>query len=88
MRTLTAVQTDVAGNVDPASGVAIIGTSGADTLTATVGNDLLIGGAGADTFVFNSVFGHDIIGDFAASGTGHDIIDFHGSRCLRATLTY
>ena len=82
-RSLTAVQTDRAGNKSPVPNErALIGTSSADTLTSSAGNDLLIGGAGADTFSFGPTFGLDVIADFAASGAAHDIINFHGSQTL------
>jgi hypothetical protein len=82
-RSLTAVETDKAGNASSPSGLALLGTNGADTLTSTAGNQLLIGGAGADTFSFNAIFGSDTIADFAATGAAHDIINFH----LNPTLT-
>ncbi len=72
-----------AGNKGPVPNErALIGTSSADTLTSSAGNDLLIGGAGADTFSFGPTFGLDVIADFAASGAAHDIINFHGSQTL------
>jgi Ca2+-binding RTX toxin-like protein len=84
-RTLSAFQTDKAGNIGAtSSGSTSTGTSGADTLTSTAGNDLLYGGSGADTFSFASLFGHDVIADFAVSGTAHDIINFHGSSVLNS----
>ncbi len=80
VRTLTAVGSDAAGNKSSAtSGSVLVGTSGANTLTATAGNDLFYGGSGADTFTFTSLFGHDVIADFAATGSAHDVINFHGS---------
>jgi Ca2+-binding RTX toxin-like protein len=82
-RSLSAVQTDKAGNISAASsGQAVLGTSGADTLTGSPGNDLLAGAAGADTFTFGASFGQDIIGDFAPGGAAHDIINFHGIAAL------
>jgi Ca2+-binding RTX toxin-like protein len=84
VRILTAVATDVAGNKSATSGTAQLGTSGRDTLTSTAANDVFYGGAGADTFVFSAIFGHDLIADFAASGTAHDKIDFRGSSVLNS----
>jgi Ca2+-binding RTX toxin-like protein len=85
VRTLTAVGSDAAGNKSSAtSGSVLVGTSGANTLTATAGNDLFYGGSGADTFTFTSLFGHDVIADFAATGSAHDVINFHGSSVLNS----
>ena len=83
-RTLTAVEVDKAGNVSPKSGLALIGTGAADKLVSTAGNDLLIGGAGADTFSFDAIFGKDVIADFTAGGAAHDMINFHGSTTLKS----
>ena len=49
---------------------------GIDTLIGNGGNDILTGGAGADTFVFGPGFGHDTITDFKAQGSGHDFLSF------------
>jgi serralysin len=83
-RTFTAVQTDKAGNKSAASGLAVTGTSGANTLSGGTTNDLFIGGAGADTFTFAGTFAKDLIADFAATGTAHGIIDFHASATLNS----
>lgn len=83
MRTLTAVGSDAAGNKSPTtSGSVLVGTSSANALISTAGNELLYGGGGADTFSFTSLFGRDIIADFTASGTRHDLLNFHGSSVL------
>ncbi len=38
---------------------------------------VLTGGGGADTFIFQSGFGHQIITDFVAgNGAGHDVVKF------------
>jgi Ca2+-binding RTX toxin-like protein len=84
VRTFTAAQTDTAGNKSAASGLAVIGTSGANSLSGGTGNDLLVGGPGADTFLFSGAFAKDIIADFTATGTSHDIIDFHASATLNS----
>ena len=81
-RSLTAVQTDKAGNQSPSGGLALLGRGGADTLTSSTGNDILFGGAGADIFSFASTFGNDIIADFAATGSAHDTIKFVGNSVL------
>lgn len=65
---------------DPLSGGAgndtIKGGAQNDTLNGGPGDDLLYGNGGSDSFVFDGGFGHDTIGDFAASGGGHDTINF------------
>ncbi len=45
----------------------LTGGSGDDVLTGGSGNDVLYGGEDADTFVFDSINGIDIIGDFTGS---------------------
>lgn len=81
--TLTAVGSDVAGNKSSASTMQI-GTSGADKITSGAGNELLYGAGGADTFTLNSLFGRDVIADFAATGTAHDIMNFHANSVLNS----
>jgi Ca2+-binding RTX toxin-like protein len=54
----------------------IVGGRGADTITGGAGADLLTGNAGADHFNFADGFGQDVITDFAATGTAHDVIQF------------
>jgi Ca2+-binding RTX toxin-like protein len=73
----TSTATDVAGNVGQSTGAAIYGTGSKDTLHSTSGTDILTGGSGADTFVFDKAgFGKDTITDFVATGVGHDILQF------------
>ena len=81
---LTAVASDAAGNKSGSSGSALVGTSRADTLTSTAGNDVMLGAGGADKFVFSSLFGHDLIADFAASGLIHDVLNFRGISALNS----
>ena len=77
VHTFTSTATDAAGNSGKSVGAAIYGTSGNNTLISTGGNDILTGGAGADTFVFNgSTFGNDVITDFRAGASSHDIVQF------------
>ncbi|WP_197087343.1 MULTISPECIES: Ig-like domain-containing protein [unclassified Bradyrhizobium] len=72
-----AEQVDTTGHVvGTSSGEAIIGTGRSNTLTSTSGNDVMVGKAGADTFVFASNFGQDVIKDFAARGPAHDTVQF------------
>ena len=54
----------------------LAGLAGNDRLIGGAGNDTLIGGPGADSFVFDAGFGKDTVHDFAATGAGHDTIDF------------
>jgi Ca2+-binding RTX toxin-like protein len=51
--------------------------AGNDTLTGGAGDDVMSGGSGADTFVFiKENGGHkEIVTDFTASGSAHDVID-------------
>jgi hypothetical protein len=82
-RELSVVATDRAGNTGaPTSGMVLLGTAAADTLAGGAADDLYIGGAGADVFAFASGFGHDIIADFAPTGTAHGIIAFSGIGAL------
>jgi hypothetical protein len=81
--TLTAVGSDVSGNKSSASTMQI-GTSGGDKITSGAGNELLYGAGGADTFTFSSLFGRDVIADFAATGNAHDIINFHANSVLNS----
>jgi hypothetical protein len=76
----TADQVDSTGHVvGTSSGSAIVATSGNNTLTSTTGNDIMVGRGGADTFVFASNFGHDVIKDFVAGGPAHDTVQFSKS---------
>jgi Ca2+-binding RTX toxin-like protein len=86
-RTLTTAAADVAGNKSQGAGTVVVGSSRAESLVSSVGNDFMFGGSGADTFVFGPLAGHDIIEDFVATGTGHDVIDFHGMSTLKTYAT-
>jgi serralysin len=83
-RSFTVVQADKAGNNSTASGLAVTGTSGANTLSGGTTNDLFVGGSGTDTFSFSGAFAKDIIADFAATDLAHDIINFHASATLNS----
>ena len=76
VHTITAQEYNSAGKLVGGSGAIVIGSSSADTLKSTSGNDILTGNGGADTFVFNAHFGKDVIKDFAATGSAHDVIQF------------
>ncbi|MDR3437640.1 Ig-like domain-containing protein [Telmatospirillum sp.] len=62
--------------VATSSGEAIIGSTGSNVLASTPGDDYFLGNGHPDTFVFATNFGHDVIGDFVATGGGHDTIQF------------
>ncbi|MBE9605240.1 hypothetical protein IAI18_10210 [Acetobacteraceae bacterium H6797] len=53
----------------------IYGGDGNDRIIGGFGSDVLTGGAGKDTFVFIRAEGKDVITDFEAVGTDHDMID-------------
>jgi hypothetical protein len=76
VHTYTAQQIDGNGQVVGTSGGAILGSSGSNTLKSTAGNDIMVGGGQADTFVFAANFGRDVIKDFATSGSAQDTIQF------------
>jgi Bacterial Ig-like domain len=80
----TAREIDAAGNISSTSGSAQLGSSGKDTLTSTADPDVMAGGKGADLFSFVANFGGDIITDFAASGSAHDIISFQANPVLNS----
>jgi hypothetical protein len=79
VQNLTALATDAAGNTGASSGVAVLGTTGKDTLSGPSGNDVFTGNGQADTFQFAANFGHDIITDFQVKGGNHDVIQFSTS---------
>ncbi len=45
-------------------------------MTGNTGNNILTGGAGANTFVLKGGFGTDSVTNFKAIGTGHDLLQF------------
>ncbi len=61
----------------------LLGDANGNSLTGGGGNDLLFGGVGSDTFVFNILgFGVDTVQDFATTaeaGGNHDFLDFRGT---------
>jgi Ca2+-binding RTX toxin-like protein len=63
------------------SGIAVRGIAsinlagGNDTIVASNSNDILRGGAGADTFVFRSRFGQDTIADFQRGTAANPLVD-------------
>ncbi|MEO1613199.1 MAG: hypothetical protein AAFU55_12740 [Pseudomonadota bacterium] len=59
--------------VGDADGNRVVGNGGADSVNG--GGDVLVGGAGADAFVFTARFGRDVIADFEA---GVDALRFAG----------
>jgi hypothetical protein len=54
----------------------IAGTAANDTLPSTSAGEVMIGGAGSDTFVFAAKFGHDTVKDFQTGGETPDALQF------------
>ncbi|WP_302794944.1 calcium-binding protein [Ralstonia pseudosolanacearum] len=54
----------------------LYGGNGNDTLEGGSGNDYLTGEGGSDTYVFNSGWGQDTIGNYDASSGRSDVIEF------------
>lgn len=79
VHTFSAKEFDKSGQVVSHSGSAVVGSSGADILKGTSADDVFIGNGHPDTFVFAPNFGNDIIKDFRASGTAHDVVQFSKS---------
>jgi hypothetical protein len=63
--------------VGTSPGAIVIGSSSAETLQSTSGNDILAGHGGSDTFVFAANFGNDVVKDFGAKGS--DVVQFSSS---------
>lgn len=80
---------DATGNALPNI---IVGNGGNNVMTGGRANDILTGGGGADTFVFERGDGSDVITDFQAGTSGHDVVrlDDHGFSTfadVRAAMT-
>jgi trimeric autotransporter adhesin len=74
---VTGLATKANGNVDHLTAIqSVIGGISNDTLTGTTGANVLTGGKGSDAFLFSGTFGADIITDFTATGTAHDLLQF------------
>lgn len=56
----------------------MVGSAGNDTLTANHGVDVMIGGGGNDTFVFNAHIGQQAIVDFQSGADKVDITQISG----------
>jgi Ca2+-binding RTX toxin-like protein len=54
----------------------VIGSQHNDVLYGGRGDNVLTGGNGSDTFVFNRWSGNDTVTDFKAGGSNHDILEF------------
>jgi serralysin len=54
----------------------IFGLGGDDRMEGGPGNDVLTLGPGSDTIVFKPGFGKDLVTDFQATSTQHDVIEF------------
>jgi Ca2+-binding RTX toxin-like protein len=55
---------------------------GDDTFIGTKFNDVVYGGKGNDTFVFDDSSGHDDIRDFASNAGETDVLDFSNSKII------
>jgi probable HAF family extracellular repeat protein len=88
----TETSTDLAGNTVSSSGVTLYASNAHQVLQGGSGNDVLIGhrkdmltgGAGADTFVFNPKLGKETITDFNA---GQDVLSFDHTLFAEATAS-
>ena len=72
---------DLSATADTITGSAngtIYAGSGGNTITGANG-DAIYAGAGADTFAFHAGFGNQTINGFAATGAGHDTLQFDKS---------
>ena len=69
------VTADVAGNVGVSANVGLYGTTGTNTLLGGPGL-VMSGGPGSDAFVFHAGWGPDIVTDFQAQGSNHDVLEF------------
>lgn len=56
----------------------LFGMDGTDLLSGGKGDDVLTGGNMADTFVFSTGFGHDVITDFTNNSDKIDLSDWEG----------
>ena len=56
----------------------VTGTTGADTLTAALGDNTLVSGGGADTFVISAPLGHQVINLAGTAATDLQTIVIHG----------
>src|SRR6202012_1979286 len=61
LHVFAATATDLAGNVSGSLGSDQLGSSKADVITSTNGNDVMLGGASADTFVFLAGGAKDVV---------------------------
>jgi hypothetical protein len=68
IHTFTSTAVNTQGQTISATGVALYGTTKNDTLTSNSSDDLLIGRAGADTFVFGKNAGYDKVIGFDQDG--------------------
>jgi hypothetical protein len=72
---------DAAGITKAAEATAIAvysytGTAGDDTFQSTAADETFAGGLGADVYAFAPASGRDVISDFQATGSGHDLLQF------------
>jgi len=81
VHSFTETSTDLAGHITPSAGVTLYSPASNKTLTGGDGNDvligapkdILIGGLGADTLVFNPNFGKETVKDY---NVNQDVLAF------------
>ena len=73
----TGIATQANGLTDTLTNIENVrGGAGNDSLAGKAGANVLTGGGGTDTFIFRSTFGNDVVTDFEAAGSAHDLIQF------------
>ena len=70
-----AVSNEITGN---AGNNTLLGLGGADKLSGGAGDDVLEGGSSADTFIFSTGFGNDVVEDFQNGTDTIDLSDLAG----------
>ncbi len=60
------------------------GTDGHDVFKGKAGNDKLNGMEGSDTFIFKTNWDKDLIKDFDAVGSDHDVLNLHGLKSVKS----
>jgi hypothetical protein len=66
----------------------VVGSAGNDTITGNGAANILSGGAGQNTFVFDGAFGNDTVLDFKAAGSVQDLLDFDAGSFATAQAAF